>query len=42
MSSDLSRYARASVFLFGRWYVWIRLPGGTLSLRRTGLGVPGK
>lgn len=32
----------AGVLLFGRYYVWVTNPFGKLSLRRTGLGVPGK
>lgn len=28
---------RASAFLFGRWYVWVLLRDGRLSLRSTGL-----
>jgi len=32
----------AGVLLFDRWYVWVENPFGKLSLRRTGLGVPGK
>lgn len=33
---------RAGALLFGRYYVWVENPYGKLSLRRTGLGVPGK
>ncbi len=33
---------RAGAFIAGRWYVWVENPYGRLSLRRTGLGAPGK
>jgi len=32
---------QAGAFIAGRFYVWVNNPYGKLSLRRTGLAVPG-